>query len=190
MEMRLGYEWRHARKRWSGILGDFEKKSINWDLSLGEASSDSDLGEASPVMVYRMHRAFVGSVSWDLNLGEGSSAGELTKGRCRNSQHSKNCVSLSPRVEKLKVKKGNKRFVPELPRVVSVSQDSYACEHFTYSFANGPGDVGSIPGRVIPKTQKMVLDASLLNTQHYKVRIKGKVEQSREGVAPLPYTLV
>ena len=29
----------------------------------------------------------------------------------------------------------------------------------------------------------------LLNTQHYKVRIKGKVEQSREGVAP-PYTLV
>ena len=31
---------------------------------------------------------------------------------------------------------------------------------------------------VIPKTQKMVLDAALLNTQHYKVRIKGKVEQS------------
>ena len=46
--------------------------------------------------------------------------------------------------------------------------------------------LGSIPGRVIPKTQKMVLDASLLNTQHYKVRIKGKVEQSREGVAPSP----
>ena len=32
----------------------------------------------------------------------------------------------------------------------------------------------------------MVLDASLLNTQHYKVRIKGKVEQSREVVAPSP----
>ena len=45
-------------------------------------------------------------------------------------------------------------------------------------FANGPGDLGSIPGRVIPKTQKMVLDASLLSTQHYRVRIKGKVEQS------------
>ena len=53
-------------------------------------------------------------------------------------------------------------------------------------FANGPRDLGSIPGRVIPKTQKMVLDTSLLNTQHYKVRIKGKVEQSREGVAPSP----
>ena len=26
----------------------------------------------------------------------------------------------------------------------------------------------------------MVLDASLLNTQHYKVQIKDKVEQSRE----------
>ena len=53
-------------------------------------------------------------------------------------------------------------------------------------FANGPGDLGSIPGRVISKTQKTVLDASLLNTQHYKVRVKGKVEQSREGVAPSP----
>ena len=53
-------------------------------------------------------------------------------------------------------------------------------------FANGPGHLGSIPGRVISKTQKMVLDASLLNTQLYKVRIKGKVEQSWEGVAPSP----
>ena len=55
-------------------------------------------------------------------------------------------------------------------------------------FANGPGDVGSIPGRVIPKTFKMVLDASLLNTQQYKVHIKGKVEQSRERSSALPYT--
>ena len=57
-------------------------------------------------------------------------------------------------------------------------------------FANGPGDLGSISGRVIPKTQKMVFDASLLNTQHYKVRIKGKVEQSWERSSALPYTLV
>ena len=28
-------------------------------------------------------------------------------------------------------------------------------------FANDPGDQGSVPGRVIPKTQKMVLDAAL-----------------------------
>ena len=48
----------------------------------------------------------------------------------------------------------------------------------------------SMPGRVIPKTQKMVLDASLLNTQHYKVWIKGKVEQSWEWSNALPYTLV
>ena len=41
-------------------------------------------------------------------------------------------------------------------------------------FANSPGDRGSIPGRVIPKTKKKVLDASLLNTQHYKVWIKDK----------------
>ena len=43
-------------------------------------------------------------------------------------------------------------------------------------FANGLGDLGSIPGRVMPKTLKMVLDTSLLNTRQYKVRIDGKVE--------------
>ena len=31
----------------------------------------------------------------------------------------------------------------------------------------------------------MVLDTSLLNTQQYKVRIKGKVEQSRERSSTL-----
>ncbi len=45
-------------------------------------------------------------------------------------------------------------------------------------FANSPGDLGSIPSQVIPKTLKMVLDASLLNTQYYKVLIKGKREKS------------
>ena len=33
----------------------------------------------------------------------------------------------------------------------------------------------------------MVLDVSLLNTQHYKVRIKGKVEQSRERSSAFSY---
>ena len=55
-------------------------------------------------------------------------------------------------------------------------------------FANDPVDLGSIPGRVIPKTLKMVLDTSLLNTQQYKVRIEGKVEQSWERSSALPYT--
>ena len=41
-------------------------------------------------------------------------------------------------------------------------------------FANGPRDRGSIPVRVIPKTHKIVLDAFLFNTQHYKVQIMGK----------------
>ena len=57
-------------------------------------------------------------------------------------------------------------------------------------FANGLKDLGSLPGRVIPKTLKMVLDTSLLNTQQYKVRIKCQVEQSREKNSALPYTLV
>ena len=57
-------------------------------------------------------------------------------------------------------------------------------------FANGPGDRGSISGRVISKTQNVVLDTFLLNTQHYKVRIKSKVEQSRERSRAFPYTSV
>ena len=57
-------------------------------------------------------------------------------------------------------------------------------------FTNGPGDWGSIQGRVIPKTQKMVLNDFLINTQNYKVWIKSKVEQSRERNSILPYTLV
>ena len=63
-------------------------------------------------------------------------------------------------------------------------------------FANGLGDHGSIPGQVIPKTlerkkkekKKRVLDTS--NNQHYKIHIKGKVEQSRERSGALPYTSV
>ena len=62
-----------------------------------------DLGEASRVIDYGMPaRCWV---RW-------------------NSQHSRNCVSLSPRIEKPKSQEGNKSFVPEQPTVVSVSSVS------------------------------------------------------------------
>ena len=57
-------------------------------------------------------------------------------------------------------------------------------------FANGLGNRGSTPDRVIPKTQKMTHDVALLNTHHYTVRIKGKEKQSRERSGALPYTSV
>ena len=47
-------------------------------------------------------------------------------------------------------------------------------------FTNDPGD----RGQVIPETKKMVLDAALLNTQHYKVGIKGKWSNPGNEVAP------
>ena len=72
-------------------------------------------------------------------------------------------------------------------QVVKVNR---AIDQLSRVFANAPGDRGSIPGRVIPKTQKMVLDAALFNTQHYKVRVKGKVEESWEWSSDLPYTSV
>ena len=68
-----------------------------------------------------------------------------------------------------------------------------SCNYFRriwLSVREWPGRPGSIPGRVIPKTLKMVLDTSLLNTQQYKVRIKDIVEQSRENSSAFSYTSV
>ena len=61
-------------------------------------------------------------------------------------------------------------------------ENKYCCIHRLIGlvgrvFTNDPGDLVSIPDRVIPKTLEFVLDTSLLNTQQYKVRINGKVEQ-------------
>ena len=63
-------------------------------------------------------------------------------------------------------------------------------------FANGLGDrvqsqvesYQRLKKKKKKKKKKIVLDAALLNTQNYKVRIKGKVEQSKEGSSTLPYT--
>ena len=68
--------------------------------------------------------------------------------------------------------------------------DFLVFSHSVLVFTNGPGDLGSIPHCVISKTLKTVLDTSLLNTQHYIVRIKGKVEQSLERSSVLPYVSV
>ena len=57
-------------------------------------------------------------------------------------------------------------------------------------FTNGLWDLGSIPGQVVSKSQKMVLDAVLLSSQHYKVKIKGKVERSREWSSAFLYDVV
>ena len=69
---------------------------MDWDSDLGEASWFSNLGEARPVGSTRV----VGS-DGTVSIVES--------------------LSLSPRVEKPKSQEGNKSFVPELPRVVSVS---------------------------------------------------------------------
>ena len=70
----------------------------------------------------------------------------------------------------------------------NISKAGFFFAHMGRVFTNCPEDLGSIPGRVLPKTFKMVLDTSLLNTQQYKVRLKGKVEQSLERISALPYT--
>ena len=81
-----------------------------------------------------------------------------------------------PNFKKISIKVMFKTPLPEIGIMVRV-------------FTDGPGDLGSVPDQVIPKTLKMVLGATLVNTQHYKVRIQGKVEQSREKSCALLYTL-
>ena len=56
-------------------------------------------------------------------------------------------------------------------------------------FASRPGNRGSIPGRAIPKTKKMVLDVSLHNTKHYKIWIYVKWCNPWKGMAPFPTLL-
>ena len=97
-----GCEWRHARKRWAKDFGWFLKKAVSWDLNRDEASWFSSLGEARPVGSTRC--AARCWVIW-------------------NSQHSRNCASLSS-CWKPNCQEGNKGFVPEQPRVVSVSSVS------------------------------------------------------------------
>ena len=55
---------------------------------------------------------------------------------------------------------------------------------YSILFTNGSGEQGSIS-----KAQKMVLDASLIDTQHYKVQLKGKWSNPEKGVAPSPTPL-
>ena len=51
--------------------------------------------------------------------------------------------------------------------------------------ANDLEDWGSMPGRVMPKTQKLVVDASLLNTKHYK-RYRSRVGGAIQGKKSRP----
>ena len=48
------------------------KKAVSWRLNLDGESWDSNLGEASSVVLLQDVRAFVGSVSWELTLDEQS----------------------------------------------------------------------------------------------------------------------
>ena len=53
-------------------------------------------------------------------------------------------------------------------------------------FANVQENRVSIPGRIIPKIKKMLLNAPLLKTQLYKVQIKGNGSNPGKSVTPSP----
>ena len=51
---------------------------------------------------------------------------------------------------------------------------------------SGPGDLGSIPGCVIPKTLKMVLDTPYLTLSNIRYVSRVKWSNPGKGVAPSP----
>ena len=53
-------------------------------------------------------------------------------------------------------------------------------------FTNCPGDLGSIPGWIVPKTLKMVLDTSFLTLSDIRYVSRVKWSNPGEGVAPSP----
>ena len=55
-------------------------------------------------------------------------------------------------------------------------------------FTSGLGNQGSITSRIIPKTHKIILDTSLLNTGYYKVWIKGKWNNPEKPFLTLQYS--
>ena len=57
-------------------------------------------------------------------------------------------------------------------------------------FGNGPEGRDSITGRVMANTKKNGTWSPLCSTQHYKIGIKGKVEQCREKNCALPLQFV
>ena len=56
----------------------------------------------------------------------------------------------------------------------------------TVEFSLVAEEIGINPMLIHANDSKMVLDTSLLNTQHYKVRITDKEKQSRERSSALP----
>ena len=92
---------------------------------------------------------------------------------------------------KKKSDKNNKKSkILNLPGQIGEIRMNRAIGRMSRIFAHGRVDRGSLPVWVITKTQKLVPGAALFNTQHYKLRIKGKMDQSREWSSALPYTSV
>ena len=83
--MGLGCEWHHAWEWWAENFGDFWKKQ---SVDFWAWARPVQLGTTGCTV------RLLGQLVEILTLGQEFSR-ELTEGRCRNSQHSKNCVSLS-----------------------------------------------------------------------------------------------
>ena len=70
--------------------------------------------------------------------------------------------------------------------LINLLQSFSICVYVNIYWHYGLGYQSSIPGKVILKTQKIVLYASLPNTQHYSVLIKGKWSNLGNRVALSP----
>ena len=102
------------------------------------------------------------------------------------------CVCVCVCVEKIKTEERyifsdrSYIFLPFLPFSIYIQSEPIYPSRVGRGSANGPEDLGSIPGRVIPKTVKMVLDTALLHTQQYEHNSRIKLSNPEKGVTPSP----
>ena len=80
-----------------------------------------------------------------------------------------------------------KLFLLKIRMIIKIETDRFKKKNLVVSvFANGPGDLGSIPGRVIPKTQKWYLMPPCLTLSNIRYVSRVKWSNPGKGVAPSP----
>ncbi len=79
-----------------------------------------------------------------------------------------------------------KLFLLKIRMIIKIETDRLKKTLVVSVFANGPGDLGSIPGRVIPKTQKWYLMPPCLTLSNIRYVSRVKWSNPGKGVAPSP----
>ena len=154
-----------------GVQQSQQGQWTNWEETLQKSITWNDIWRMAPLRLSFLIRSTYDQLSSKNNLFKWKKESDPICPLCNDEQQ-----TLKHMLNSCKTTLGNEKYTWRHNRILDE----------LVRFSNRPEDRDSIPGRVIPKTKKMVIEVTLLNTQHYKVSIKRKVEQSREWSTALP----